>query len=240
MIGEFTEDVRFVRRGRTQDSSGSYTTADTTLGEVFAEVKPVEAREGEQGGRLYGSTSYLITFPADDKPDGLTTADHVVWLSGGNVEFNIRGRCFSKSSPRRGRSSMARRVEGGSKLRKQLRRSPDDVTEELSAEFRNIAPELQAALTEAAAKDTGGMSEQAEAQVSRDEFAIVAGYSKNRSGFKRAWVKGGFKALWQEFGTKHHPARPFISPTFRRLLPGYLDRIEARVIRTLKRAGRVS
>jgi len=90
MIGKLTERVRFVTRARTQLAGGSYATADEVLGEVWAEVRPVEAREGEQIGRRYGSTSYVITMHADDKPPTLNVGHHVIWITGDNAPMNLR------------------------------------------------------------------------------------------------------------------------------------------------------
>jgi head-tail adaptor len=91
MIGDMTESVRLVRRARVQRADGGYDVSDTTLADVWAAVRPVEARETEQGGRLFGSTSYLIVLHADDLPAGLTTDDHAVWAApDGDVSFNIR------------------------------------------------------------------------------------------------------------------------------------------------------
>lgn len=107
---------------------------------------------------------------------------------------------------------------------------------ELSDEFNAIGPELRDAIAAAAPKDTGRLSEATLFQVSRDELAVHVGYSKNRPGFKRAWKKGGFEALWQEFGTRHHAAQPFISPTFRSQLSRILDRVDTAVNSVLRKA----
>jgi head-tail adaptor len=91
-LGDLNEVIRFVRRAKTQRADGGYDTSETALGEAWAAVKPVEAREGEQAGRLFGSTSYLLTIHADDRPSGLTVDDHLVWVTGpsGEVTLNLR------------------------------------------------------------------------------------------------------------------------------------------------------
>lgn len=131
---------------------------------------------------------------------------------------------------------MARRVSGTSKLRRQLRRFPEATKEGLREEFDASGEILRDKISELAPKDEGRLSEAAHYQVSNDGLSVVAGYSQKRSGFKRLWRRGGFEALWQEFGAKQHAAQPFISPAFRAVLPGVLERIEAAVNKTIKRA----
>lgn len=87
-----------------------------------------------------------------------------------------------------------------------------------------------------APKDEGDMSEQASFRVSRDGLSVQVGYSK-RVGFKMAWRRGGFKALWQEYGTRHHAPQPFVGPSFRAKLAWILNRVDWAVNRTLRRAG---
>lgn len=86
------ERVSFRTKGRVQRDDGGYDTTATTSSTVWAAVKPVAANEKEEAGRLFGSTSYLITILADDKPAGLTTGSIVRWETapGGAVDFNLR------------------------------------------------------------------------------------------------------------------------------------------------------
>jgi head-tail adaptor len=96
--GKLTEELWFVRRTRVQKASGGYDFTDSIIGTPFAEVRPVDGREGEQAGRQFGSTTFLVTIYADDKPTDLTTADHIVWLTGGHVQLNIRA--IRQAAPR--------------------------------------------------------------------------------------------------------------------------------------------
>lgn len=86
-----------------------------------------------------------------------------------------------------------------------------------------------------APKDEGDMAEQVSFKVSNDGLSVRVGYGK-QAGFKRAWKAGGFKALWQEYGTVNHGPQPFIGPAFRAKLNDALRRIEAAVNRTIRRA----
>ena len=127
-------------------------------------------------------------------------------------------------------------VQGVSRLRKSLRRIPEAVREELTAELERSGAELESAIKANAPVKEGFLRDAAFHQMSRDGLAVHVGYSKNRTGFKRKWKKGGFKALWQEFGTRTQPRTPFISPAFRALLPTVLARIDGAVNRVLRRA----
>lgn len=91
-LGDFRDYVTFRRTGRVQRADGGYNTTPADLVEVACDVRPLEAREAEQAGRLYGATSYAITLHADDKPDDLTTDDTARWSTapGGSVDLNIR------------------------------------------------------------------------------------------------------------------------------------------------------
>lgn len=86
-------------------------------------------------------------------------------------------------------------------------------------------------------KDEGDMADQATFRVSRDGLSVQVGYSK-RVGFKRAWKAGGFKALWQEYGTRHHKAQPFVRSAFREKLSQILNYVDRAVKRTIIRASR--
>ncbi|KWT72373.1 hypothetical protein APY04_0167 [Hyphomicrobium sulfonivorans] len=101
--------------------------------------------------------------------------------------------------------------------------------------MRLSAEELADELTVTAPRDDGDLAEAAHWRMSRDGLSAQVGYG-NQPGFKRQWKRGGFKALWQEFGTKHHPAQSFIRPVFRGKLRVILERINRAVGRTLRRA----
>lgn len=131
---------------------------------------------------------------------------------------------------------MARsRVQNDSRLRRKLRRFPDELRAEVAIPMKLSAEELADAITANAPKDSGDMAEAASYRVSRDGLSAQIGYSK-RAGFKRAWKRGGFKALWQEYGTRHHPAHKFVRPAYAQLLSTILDRIDRAVSRMLARA----
>jgi HK97 gp10 family phage protein len=129
---------------------------------------------------------------------------------------------------------VARRVND-SRLRRKLRRFPEVLRAEIALPMKLSAEELAGMIEANAPKDSGDMAEEVNYRLSRDGLSAQIGYSKS-AGFKRAWNRGGFKALWQEFGTRNHPAQKFIRPSYTQLLGRILDRIDAAVRRTLARA----
>jgi head-tail adaptor len=98
--GAMRERVTFLRSARTQRTDGGYDVATTELATVWAAVRPVQAGEREQAGRLFGATSYLVEIWADDKPSALTTDDTLRWdtAPGGAVSLNVRA---IRQAPRR-------------------------------------------------------------------------------------------------------------------------------------------
>lgn len=103
------------------------------------------------------------------------------------------------------------------------------------AEMNTTGAELVAAMEAGAPRDKGDLAEAAHYKVSNDGLGLSAGYS-NRPGFKRAWQSHGFVAVFQEFGTRHHAAHPFIRPAYRKVIPAALDRIDAAVASAIRKA----
>lgn len=127
------------------------------------------------------------------------------------------------------------RMSGGSKLRRQLRRFDPELRSELAREMEAIGREFRDEVQSRAPKDEGNLAGAAHYVVSSDKMGVAIGYSKDKSGFKRMWKKGGFEALFQEFGTSQHAAQPFIRPAWRAKIGGALDRIDAARRRTVQR-----
>lgn len=132
---------------------------------------------------------------------------------------------------------MARRVTGSSRLRRQMRQWPDHLTEDVKREIRTAGIILAAEVSARAPKDSGDMAAAARYKVSSDGLGVSVGYSRKASGFARLYKKGGFKALFQEFGTEHHAAQAFIRPAWKAKIKGILDRIDAAVNQAIKKAG---
>lgn len=132
---------------------------------------------------------------------------------------------------------MARRSKfaGGSKLRRQLRRFDPELRTELARVMKEAGQELEEELRARAPKDQGHLAEAAHHVVSSDGLGVSIGYSKDQKGFKRMWKKGGFEALFQEFGTSKHPAQSFIRPAWRAKITSVLDKVDAARRRTVQR-----
>lgn len=125
---------------------------------------------------------------------------------------------------------------GQSRLRRQLRRLPKDMTAEIKTEMDAAGKALRDEIVAKAPKDQGDLAQAAHYRVSNDGLGVSVGFS-TKSGFLRKWKAGGFVALFQEYGTRHHAAQPFIRPAWRAKIAGILDSIDAtvsRVIRNLK------
>lgn len=123
-------------------------------------------------------------------------------------------------------------------MRRQLRKMGEEVNEPLRETMRNIGSDLESALEAAAPKRTGDLAIAAHSRVSSDGLAVKIGYAHKEAGFKRWWKRGGYVAIFQEWGTKHHPAQPFIRPTFRQRVPIYLNMIDDTVRQVLRRASK--
>ena len=128
-----------------------------------------------------------------------------------------------------------RRVYNESRLRKKLRRFPEVLRSDLRMVMTMNGVLLAQEIEKRAPKESGIMAGKVRSVVSRDGLSVRIGYSREPR-FKQAWKKGGFVALFQEYGTRYHAAQPFIGPAFRAKLMDALRRIDSAVNRTLKRA----
>ena len=129
----------------------------------------------------------------------------------------------------------SRRVRNESRLRRKLRRFPEALRQDIGLVMQLGGEEIRAEIERTAPRAEGRLAEAAHKVVSRDGLSVKIGYG-NQVGFRRLWNKGGLEALWQEFGTRHHAAQPFIRPAFRAKLGDFLSRVDRAVNRTLRRA----
>ena len=134
---------------------------------------------------------------------------------------------------------MTGRISGGSKLRRQLRMFERSVSpganEEITKAIETAARELTEEIRSRAPKDEHRLAEAVQFKMSSDGLGANIGYSANKAGFRMAWKRGGFEALFQEFGTRHHAAQPFIRPSYRARLQRNLNLIDDAVRRTVRR-----
>lgn len=109
---------------------------------------------------------------------------------------------------------MARsRVKGTKQLTQTLRRLPKELRKEARKTFEREGELLRAEMARRAPKDEGDLARAIGVRVTGDGLSVSVGYSAAM--FKRFWKRGGFTALFAEFGTRHHRAQPFISLAYR-------------------------
>lgn len=123
---------------------------------------------------------------------------------------------------------------GNSRLRRQLRRLPKDMTSDIPTVMQWAGKELSDGIRDRAPKDQGDLASAVHFRVSNDGLGVSVGYSAKQAGFKRLWRRGGFAALFQEFGTRHHAAQPFIRPTWRAVIRRVVDRVDTVVTNTIR------
>lgn len=123
---------------------------------------------------------------------------------------------------------MARKsVSGAVRLRKKLRRFEPELRRELQVALSDGGRLLAAEISDRAPTRTGRLENAVLSKDDKDGLSTRVGYSARASGFKTAWKRGGFEATFQEFGTRHHAAQPFIRPAYRAVLGRILDRIDS-------------
>lgn len=86
--GPKTELVSFSRESRTPDGYGGFSRTVTTVGELWAEVRPQRATEAERAGSVREMTVYLLTCHAEAvRALGI---DHTVIATWGGRKLNVR------------------------------------------------------------------------------------------------------------------------------------------------------
>jgi head-tail adaptor len=91
--GTMRDRVSLRSKTRTRRADGGFDTTLGTVSTVWAHIRPVQAREGEKAGRLFGDTTYIVEIYTDDRPTGLTTDWQLRWETapGGAVDFDVVG-----------------------------------------------------------------------------------------------------------------------------------------------------
>jgi HK97 gp10 family phage protein len=127
-------------------------------------------------------------------------------------------------------------VRGGNKLRRALRRMPLEIRKEMGDVLEKGGRELSDMISASAPRDKGRLAAASHYKLGNDKLSVHVGYSGSRAGFKRKWKKGGFVALFKEFGTKKVPAVPFIRPNFRAKVPQIKAEMRKALNRMIARA----
>jgi HK97 gp10 family phage protein len=117
------------------------------------------------------------------------------------------------------------------RLRRLLRRLPDDITAKVKDAIAEAAQLVQAEAEASAPRETGRMAGEISAKTSRDGLSAKVGFLGVKSVKRRA-----FYAKFIEFGTSKMPAKPFLFPALERSRAEISGRIRAAVNDALIRA----
>ncbi|MBL4802637.1 MAG: phage head closure protein [Emcibacter sp.] len=82
-IGHMRDRITIMRKTVATSDTGATETTDTVLATVWANVKPIRGREGQDAGRLATIQTYLVKIYSRD----VTTADFISW---GEKNMQIR------------------------------------------------------------------------------------------------------------------------------------------------------
>ncbi len=121
-------------------------------------------------------------------------------------------------------------VRGVGRLRRMLRRLPDDVTSEIREAMHTIGGMVLREMLRRVRRDTGLGAGELRMQVARDGLSIKVGIIGRRS-----WKKA-FHLIFQEFGTVKITAHPFLWPAVEAVRPKIVPIMNAAVDRALKKA----
>ncbi len=94
------------------------------------------------------------------------------------------------------------------KLRRKLRRMPDEATKGIKEALADLAKKIEASAKNRVPVDTGTLRDNITAKVSRDGLSARIGVQGKRASKKAYYVK------FVEHGTKKQPAQPFLGPAF--------------------------
>lgn len=136
------------------------------------------------------------------------------------------------ASTRRQRSGL----RGVGKLRRQLRRLPDEVTQPVREAIVDSADFLEFQMLSRVPRDEGDLAGSIEKRFGRDGFSAEVGPGART---KTARRRAGWRAHFAEFGTQKMPATPFVFPSLEYGRHWILKRIEDAVDRVLRRASRL-
>lgn len=132
---------------------------------------------------------------------------------------------------------MKRGFQNVSRLRRKLRKMPEDINGGVKKEIKSAAVEIERDMLGMVPVDEGDLADVISHKVGRDGFSAVIGPGAHTAQFKfgmrqapQKLKKDGsftlaternnnirfqfYKAHWMEFGTKHHAQRKFIEPAW--------------------------
>lgn len=128
----------------------------------------------------------------------------------------------------------SRRITGANRLRRKLRRFPDEATDELRQTIWAFASEMQGDARARAPKDTGTLAANIQARFSRDGLEARVGV------ITKAAKRKAYYAGFVEFGTRNMPARPWLVPALEQNRPKFRPQINSAVDRAVRRVARMA
>lgn len=96
-IGDMREVLVLQKESRTERTDGGYDVTWTDEATVWAASRSTSGREEEQGGRLFGSTTFLFTMHTDDRPADFSTGYRIKWTTNGDLLLNVRAIRYNDS-----------------------------------------------------------------------------------------------------------------------------------------------
>ena len=123
-----------------------------------------------------------------------------------------------------------RGLAGVSKLRRKLRRMPEAVQAPVKRAIAAAAEELRFEMLKRVPVRYGDLAGGIEVKLSRDKLAATVGVGAKTT---RARREVGWRAKFEEFGTIHTPAHPFVFPALKAMAPSIRKDIDKAVIRGL-------
>lgn len=124
-------------------------------------------------------------------------------------------------------------LRGVAKLRRQLRRLPDFVTEDAREAISDAAELVKFEQLQRVPVEEGDLAASIEIKLGRDKLSAEIGPGART---KTARRRGGWRAHFAEFGTVTAPAHPFVFPALESNRKLIIAIIESGVDSTLRRA----
>lgn len=129
-------------------------------------------------------------------------------------------------------------VFGSARIKRELRKAPDQVKEALIKEIRIGAEKIRDAMVATLHTNstrTGALARGVRIGYTSGGLSSYTGFSRTRAGFKRVFKTVGWRAHFIEFGTAHHGAEPFLRPNIRQYGPAIRARVKGQTALALAR-----
>lgn len=121
-------------------------------------------------------------------------------------------------------------LRGVNNFRRLLRRLPSDVSQEVRNEISEGAELIEYDAKVLVHKDSGDLAASISHKLGRDGLSAQIGFS---SKWKRLWRQAGWRAFFEEFGTSHQRAHPFLFPAWEKNRADITKRISRAISNTL-------